>query len=73
MLGACSSVRKLADEVVVVSAYSLDADAQIVRCNTWEKGRRVPSLRARGAGGGREAAVVVLADGLTLIPRRSTA
>src|SRR5262249_60325665 len=62
--------RSSVDPVVVVAgAYELEADAEIVLCNTWEEGPGA-SLRCglEALGTGVEAAVVALADGPELSP-----
>ena len=62
--------RSAVDHVVVVAgAYELEADAEIVLCNTWEEGPGA-SLRCglEALGTGVEAAVVALADGPELSP-----
>lgn len=57
------------DVVVVEGAYELEADARIVRCNTWQRGAGA-SLRCGLAAlpDDAEAAVVCLADGPDLAP-----
>jgi nicotine blue oxidoreductase len=58
------------DEIVVVEgAYALDTDARIVHCPEWERGMGASlgcGLQALPAAA--EAAVVVLADGPSLVP-----
>ena len=67
--------RSSVDEVIVVlGAHELDASARAVRCPEWELGPGA-SLRCglKALPAETEAAVVVLADGPDLAPRRSTA